>query len=73
MGEQSNAPESSDLRPKRLLGARGKVDKQASRRKKQTATAMMVGSNKEGLSSPARKGGSDLERRPGSERQAAEA
>lgn len=43
--------------PKRLLGARRKVDKQDSRRKNQTATEITEGANKEekGLSSPARK------------------
>lgn len=38
-------PESSDFGPKRLLGAREKVDKRDSRRENQTATEIMEGGN----------------------------
>lgn len=51
-------PESSDFGPKRLLGAREKVDKQDSRRESQTATEIMEGGNtkEQGLSSSSQKG-----------------
>lgn len=54
LGQYSEAETVVPSGPKRLLGARGKGDKQDSRTKSQTATERMEGGNKEpGLSGPA--------------------